>query len=58
MEIYKIELTETLQRIVEIKAISLNDAIAEVNKKYNNEEIVLDSDDYTDKNINVFNPRY
>ena len=52
---YQIEITEILQRIVEIDANSLDDAIIEINKKYKNQEIILDSSDYIQTNISEFN---
>lgn len=53
---YHIEITETLQRIVELEAHSLDEAITEINRQYNNEEIVLDDADFMDAQINAFNP--
>ncbi len=38
---YKIEITETLQRVVDVKAKSKNDAIKKIAQQYKNEEIVL-----------------
>ncbi|MDO9213053.1 MAG: DpnD/PcfM family protein [Methylococcales bacterium] len=52
---YQIEITETLQRIVEIEAASLDDAISEIQKQYKDEEIILDSSDYVETNIIEFN---
>jgi hypothetical protein len=52
---YYIEITETLQRIVEIEANSLDDAIMEINRQYENQEIVLDSSDYIQTDITEFN---
>ena len=43
---YKIEIEETLQRVVEVKANSLNDAFDIVQNKYNDQEYVLDYNDY------------
>lgn len=51
MNNYKIEITEVLQRVIEIQANSLDDAIAKVNIQYNNEEIVLDNSDCIDTEI-------
>jgi hypothetical protein len=53
---YTIEITETLQRIIEIEAASLDDAISEIRKQYKDEEIVLDSSDYVETEIIEFNP--
>lgn len=48
METYKIEVKETLSRIIEIKATSEDEAFSKIRDLYRNEEIVLDSDDYVD----------
>jgi hypothetical protein len=53
---YQIEITETLRRIVELEANSLDDAMSEIHRQYNNEEIVLDDGDFSDAQINAFNP--
>ena len=44
--IYKIEIIETLSRIIEVEAESVADAIDEIEDRYYAEDIVLDSDDY------------
>ena len=43
---YKIEIEETLQRVVEIKADSLEDAITIARERYSNEEYILDENDF------------
>ena len=43
---YKIEIEETSQRVVKVKANSLDEAIDIVQNKYYNQEYVLDSEDY------------
>lgn len=43
---YKIEIEETLQRVVEIEANSLDEAIDIAQNRYSNEEYVLDYEDY------------
>jgi len=50
---YKIEVTETLQRIVEVSARSVEEAIAQVTEKYREGEIVLDSSDFIDVKIEM-----
>lgn len=50
---YKVEMTEYLQRIIEVEAKDEKEAYAKVKQMYNNGEIVLDADDFTDKEINV-----
>lgn len=51
---YKIEITETLQRVIEIESNSIDDAISEIHRQYKNEEIILDSSDYIDINISEY----
>lgn len=53
MKTYKIEITETLQRIIEIDASCEKDAYDIINNQYKNEEIVLNSSDFIDKAINI-----
>jgi hypothetical protein len=48
METFKIEVIETLSRIIEIKANSMDEAYLEAKEMYRNEEIVLDENDYID----------
>ena len=43
---YEIEIEETLQNVVKIKANSLNEAINIAKEKYSNEEYILDYQDY------------
>ena len=45
---FKIEITETLSRICDVKANSIEDAISIIKKRYYDEKIVLCSDDYVD----------
>jgi hypothetical protein len=52
---YSVEITETLQRIVEIVASSEDEAISLVERQYRNEEIVLDERDYVDTEFRLFN---
>ncbi len=52
---YQIEVEETLQRVINIRANSVEDAIKIAEKRYKNEEIVLDYNDLKDtkfKNCN------
>jgi hypothetical protein len=50
---YQVEITETLQKIVTVKAESPNDAWKMVREMYSDEEIVLTSEDYIDTDICV-----
>jgi|SRR5690606_12819700 len=54
MKIFQLEITETLQRIVEVKAKSEDEALKIVSEKYKNEQIVLDSSDFLNKEINFY----
>jgi len=45
MEKFKIEVKETLSRIIEIEANSMEEAYSKVKIQYQEEEIVLDYDD-------------
>lgn len=51
---YKVEVKETLLRIVEVDADSENDAVEKVSALYEREEIVLGADDYVDTDINIY----
>ncbi len=44
--IYKIEIKELLQRVVEIEAENIEQAIDITKEKYKNEEYVLDENDF------------
>jgi len=48
MGIFKIEIKETLSRIIEIEANSVDGAFSKIENLYKNEEIVLDADDYVE----------
>ncbi len=45
-KVYKIEIEETLQKVVEIKANSLDEAIDIAQNRYSNQEYILDYEDY------------
>ena len=51
MDTYNIEITEVLQRVIKIEANSREEAIKLAKEKYQNEEIVLDYNDFVDVNI-------
>ena len=53
---FKIEIKETLSRVVEVKASSLDEAFNKVQSKYHDESIILDSNDFTDVEFKVFEP--
>ena len=50
---YHISIEETLCRIVEVEAENEYDAIDMVQTMYDNEEIVLDADDFLGCNIEI-----
>lgn len=45
MAVFKIEIEEILQRVIPIKANSLDDAFQTVHKLYDEQEIILDYND-------------
>ena len=49
---FKLEITETLSRDVEVEAETLEEAIAHLKKAYRNEEIILGADDFIAYGIN------
>jgi hypothetical protein len=51
---YPIEITQTLQRIVTLESDSLENAIIEIRRQFNNEEIVLDENYYFDTEIKAY----
>lgn len=48
MKTFEIEIKETLARVIEIDANSLDEAFEKVKQDYRNEKIVLDDSDYID----------
>lgn len=55
MNTYSFEITETLQRIVNIEAADEKEAFELINSMYKKEKIVLDSGDFNDFEINLVN---
>ena len=53
MNKYSVEITETLQRTIEVEAENATQAYQKVNVMYRNEDIVLDSEDFIDFDIDV-----
>lgn len=51
MDTYNIEIEEALERVIKIVANSKEEAIKLAKEKYQNEEIVLDYNDFVDVNI-------
>ena len=56
MNKYKVEITEHLQRVIEVDAESEEDAISMVKEDYRKENIVLDDFDLTGLDIEIYNP--
>jgi hypothetical protein len=54
MNTYKIEITETLQKIVDIEAKNDEEAYNIVREKYKNEELILTDKDFVDTEIKVY----
>jgi|LSQX01.3.fsa_nt_gb hypothetical protein len=54
MTTYKIEITETLSRVIKIEAPSAEEAIDKAREMYRAEEIVLDGDDWVGTKIEEF----
>ena len=52
MKTFYISVTETLKRIVEVHAEDSNEALQKAEDAYYNEEIVLDSDDFFERDFN------
>ena len=50
---YKVEITETLQKIIEIDAKDAETALCFAKQLYRSEEIVLDYSDYVDTEIDI-----
>lgn len=48
MKKFKIEVKETLSRIIEINANSIDEALENVQQIYKNEKIILDNDDFVE----------
>lgn len=53
MKKFTVEITETLQRQIEVEAADENEAISKVKEMYRNEEVVLDAGDYIDTEFNI-----
>lgn len=52
--LFSVAVTETLRRDVTVRAKSKEEAYAQVERLYSNENIVLDADDMVESNINVY----
>ena len=54
---YKIEIKETLSRIIDIEADNEEGAIRKAKEQYRNQNVILDSGDYIETKINVYNQK-
>ena len=54
MKKFKVQITETLQRIVEAEAEDMNQAVADVEWQHEIGEIVLDSEDFTGVEFDIY----
>jgi|SRR5690606_13311543 len=54
METFKIEIQEFLSRIIEVEAENIDEAVSKAKEMYQNEEIVLDNEDYVTTEIEEF----
>ena len=54
MQKYQVEINENLSRIIEVEAENENDAVSKIKELYKQEKIVLDSNDYLDTEIKIF----
>lgn len=50
---YKVQITETLQRIIEVDALNEKEALLSVKEKYKKENIVLNEADYIDTEFDI-----
>lgn len=50
---YTVEITETLQRRMEIKAVSAREGLLIAKDMYQREEIVLDADDCVERKLEI-----
>lgn len=54
MQKYQVEINETLSRIIEVEAENENDAVSKIKDLYRKEKIILDSNDYLDTKIEIY----
>ena len=53
MKVFKIEITETLQKTVEVKALDEADSIIKVKEMYRKEKIILNETSYIDTDFAI-----
>ena len=49
----KVEITEALQRVIEVEASNGKEALEKAKEMYRNEEVVLDYNDFVENNFQV-----
>ena len=54
MEIYKIEIEETLQRIIEVQAVDKCEALKKIHEMYHEGDLVLDYSDFKSAEIKEY----
>ena len=54
MKMFKIEIEEILQKVINIEANSLEEAILNVEKYYNKGELILDANDLKEVNVREY----
>ena len=55
MNTYEVEIRENLARVVKVEAVSEDAAIEKVEEDYKNGKIVLDANDFVEKEVEVIN---
>ncbi len=58
MKSYKVEITETLRRTVNVEARDYDDAIGKVREAWRKSEIVLDADDFLEAGFEIVGIQY
>lgn len=53
MNKYKLEITETSQKNIEVQASTEKEALDKIRKQYKEEKIILDSSDYVDTDFTI-----
>lgn len=51
---FRVEIKETLSRIIDIEAENEKEAIIKIKEKYRKENIILDNTDYIRTDINIY----
>lgn len=52
---YKVEIKETLSRIINVEAENESEAIIKIKERYRNENIILGNTDYVGTDFNIIN---